>query len=134
MMLLKGLASRTQCSPPSVVSQSDEPKMKPCVGLANRIPHTALVSPGKPNLASGAGSPAQAAPRFSVRTRDVHGCTAQGAVPSTNPSRGAWSARRRPTAGRGAQLGRLLVDGIAKSRMHKLKEPRPESSVTERCG
>src|SRR5262252_1216820 len=94
-MLLTGLASRTQCWPPSVVSHSDEPKMKPCIGLANRIPHTALASPGKPNLASGACSPAQVAPRFSVRTRDVHGCTAQGAVPSTNPSSGETNVTER---------------------------------------
>src|SRR5215475_943485 len=95
MTLLKGLASRTQCSPPSVVSHSDEPKMKPCDGLANRMPQTALASPGKPSLACGAGSPAQVAPRFSVRTRDVHGRATHGAVPSTNPSCGETNVTER---------------------------------------
>ena len=78
------------CSPPSVVSHSPVPNTKPCDGVANLMPHTAAAGPfsGWPSGTTGAGSPRQLAPRFSVRTIDVHGVCEHGAVPSTNASSG----------------------------------------------
>jgi hypothetical protein len=58
--------------------------------VANLMPHTADAGPfsGWPSGTTGAGSPRQLAPRFSVRTIDVHGVCEHGAVPSTNASSG----------------------------------------------
>jgi hypothetical protein len=53
------------------------------------MPHTVLWSElvyGSASGATGAGSPTQVAPRFSVRAIDVHGLLEHGAVPSTNAS------------------------------------------------
>ena len=83
-----GSASRIHWPPPSVVSHSPSPNTKPCPGVANRIPHTAGAagSPGWPTGSAGAGRPTQLCPRSRVRTTDVHGACAHGAVPSTNAS------------------------------------------------
>ena len=69
---------------------SPVPNTKPCDGVANLMPHTADAGPfsGWPSGTTGAGSPRQLAPRFSVRTIDVHGVCEHGAVPSTNASSG----------------------------------------------
>ena len=73
-----------------MVSHSPVPNTKPCDGVANLMPHTAGAGPfsGWPSGTTGAGSPRQLAPRFSVRTIDVHGVCEHGAVPSTNASSG----------------------------------------------
>src|SRR5580700_283268 len=85
-----GDAALAHCSPPSVVSHRPVPNTKPCDGVANLMPHTAGGGPfsGWPSGTTGAGSPRQLAPRFSVRTIDVHGLCEHGAVPSTNASSG----------------------------------------------
>src|SRR6516165_7488591 len=81
-----GPAAAAQCSPPSVVSHSPSPNTNPWPGSANRMPHTAgpALSWGCPSGTTGAGSPRQEAPRSSVRTIDVQGACAHGAVPRTN--------------------------------------------------
>jgi hypothetical protein len=85
-----GTKSRAHCAPPSVVSHSPSPNTNPCSGVAKRIPHTtdALPSVGAPTGSAGAGRPTQFAPRSTVRTMDVHGACAHGAVPRTNASSG----------------------------------------------
>src|SRR6516165_5771300 len=85
-----GPAAAAQCSPPSVVSHSPSPNTNPWPGSANRMPHTAgpALSWGCPSGTTGAGSPRQEAPRSSVRTIDVQGACAHGAVPRTNACSG----------------------------------------------
>src|SRR5215472_2846142 len=85
-----GAVTRLHRWPPSVVSHSPSPNTNPCSGVAKRMPHTtcARLSPGAPTGTAGAGRPAQLAPRFRVRTIEVHGACAHGAVPSTNASSG----------------------------------------------
>ena len=81
-----GAATLAQCSPPSVVSHNPLPNTKPIEGVANRMPQTAdpVVFSGWPSGTTGAGSPCQVPPRFSVRSIDVQGLFTHGAVPSTN--------------------------------------------------
>jgi hypothetical protein len=84
------------------------------------MPHAALWPEdvyGSASGATGAGSPTQVAPRFSVRTIDVHGLLEHGAVPRTNASSAETNvtevAANPPGTGPPAGVAAGLVAGAA---------------------
>jgi hypothetical protein len=93
------------------------PNTNPTDGLANLIPHTAgpaVPDRAFPSVTTGAGSPFQLAPRFSVRRIDVHGAFAHGAVPRTNASWGETNVTEVAAnpAGTGPPVGVVPPDAV----------------------
>lgn len=78
--------TRCQLAPPLWVAYSALPAAHPSAWFANRSVLTpARTSSGSAIGAFGAGIPRQDAPPLTVRTMEVHGGCAHGAVPSTQP-------------------------------------------------
>jgi hypothetical protein len=106
------------------VAHSCEPKANPSSGFANRRWLSPALEPAGPLEASGtggAGMPVQDAPPSVVRTIEVHGWTAHGAVPRTQPSladtnvidTGSNPAGTGPPAGPTGPAGDVAATGAA---------------------